>query len=202
MTELRTLLLASNNRHKWTELTAMLSGLPYQVVTLDDLGVRATIEETGETFDDNARLKAETFAGLSGVLSLADDSGIVVDALNGDPGVRSARYGGDGLDDAGRTQLLLANTAHLPDGERAARFVCVIAIAEPGKPAQSFHGVVEGSLAHEVSGPNGFGYDPIFIPIGWNRTFGQATSEEKHALSHRGMAMEFAKIYLAELTNG
>lgn len=179
----------------------MLSGMPYRVVTLDDLGIRATIEETGDTFDANARLKAEAYAGLSGVLALADDSGIVVDALNGEPGVLSARYGGDGYDDAGRTNLLLKNAESVPDDGRAARFVCVIAVAEPGQTARTFHGVVEGSLAREVRGPNGFGYDPVFIPTGWTRTFGEATAEEKHALSHRGMAMNAAKGYLAELAN-
>lgn len=163
------------------------------------MGIDFEVPETGETFEDNARLKAEGYCAASGLPTLADDSGIVVDALDGAPGVRSAHYGGSGLSDEGRVELLLRELRGVPDEKRTARFVCVIAIAAPGAPTQLVRGEVEGRIAHTPRGSNGFGYDPVFLLPARGLTTAELPSAEKHAVSHRGVAARAARALLLKL---
>jgi XTP/dITP diphosphohydrolase len=185
------LLVATRNPGKVREFSRMLSELPFDAVGLDDLGIDLEVEETGSTFEENAVLKARAYADVSGELTLADDSGLVVDALNGEPGVRSARYGGDGLDDEGRVQLVLDKMKHLPGWERTARFVAVLALVGDGVPGGlvTSEGVVEGAIMHQPIGENGFGFDPVFWLASHAKTTAQLTGPEKDAISHRGAAL-------------
>lgn len=153
-------------------------------------------EETADTYEGNALLKARAAARLAGDAALADDSGLEVDALDGAPGVRSARFGGPGLDDAGRTALLLERLRGVPLARRTARFRCVIALVEPGGRARSVEGVVEGMIAEAPSGAGGFGYDPVFFHPPSGRTFGELTDAEKSAVSHRALAARAARALL------
>ena len=190
------LLLATNNPGKVREMRRLLAGEPFEVVTPADLGIALDVVEDGEGYADNAVLKARAFAEAGQCLALADDSGIEVDALGG-PGPRSARYGGPGLDDAGRTQLMLRNLADVPDGERGARYRAVVAVAWPEGRLELFEGTWEGSIGRETRGTNGFGYDPIFrTPEG--RSAAELTAEEKDAVSHRGQAVRAAARWLRE----
>ena len=185
------LLVATRNSGKVREFSRMLSDLRFDVVGLDDLGIDIDVEETGSTFEENAILKAKAYAEASGELTLADDSGLIVDALNGEPGVLSARYGGEGLDDEQRVQLVLQKMKHLPGWERTARFVAVLALVGdevPGGVATS-EGVLEGAIMHEPIGENGFGYDPVFWLAGHTKTTAQLSGPEKDAISHRGVAL-------------
>lgn len=185
------LLVATRNSGKVREFSRMLSGLNLDVVGLDDVGIDIEVEETGSTFEENAVLKARAYAEASGELTLADDSGLEVDSLNGDPGVLSARYGGEGLDDEGRVQLLLDNMKHLPGWERTARFVAVLALVGDGVPdgMVTNKGVIEGAIMHQPLGQNGFGYDPVFWLASHAKTTAQLSGEEKDAISHRGAAL-------------
>jgi len=190
------LLLATNNPGKVREMRRLLAGEPFDVVTPADLDISLDVVEDGEGYADNAVLKARAFAEAGQCLALADDSGIEVDALGG-PGPRSARYGGPGLDDAGRTQLMLRNLADVPDGERGARYRAVVAVAWPEGRIELFEGTWEGSIGWETRGTNGFGYDPIFrTPEG--RSAADLTAEEKDAVSHRGQAVRAAARWLRE----
>ena len=182
------LLIATRNAGKLRELSEILGGLPYRIVSLDDLGIGEEVDEKGATFAENAALKAEAYCRLGGVLTLADDSGLEVDALGGAPGVRSARYAGDGASDADRAALLLANLAGTPDAERSARFRCVIAVAAPGAPTRLYDGVCEGRIAAEPRGEGGFGYDPVFCIPELGATMAELPSERKNRVSHRARA--------------
>ncbi len=189
------LLIATRNSGKVREFSRMLSQLSidrvFDVVGLDDLQIDIEVEETGSTFQENAVLKARQYADVSGEVTLADDSGLVVDALNGAPGVLSARYGGDGFNDEDRVNLLLENMHDVPGWERAARFIAVIAVAGPGVPGGlvTSEGVVEGAIMHEPIGHNGFGYDPVFWIPRCAKTTAQMSAAEKDAISHRGVAL-------------
>ena len=185
------LLVATRNSGKVCEFSRMLYGMPFEVVGLDDLGIELEVEETGLTFEENAVLKARAYAGESGELTLADDSGLEVDSLNGDPGIFSARYGGGGLDDEGRVQLVLEKMKHLPGWERTARFVAVLALVGDGVPngLATSEGVMKGAIMHEPIGENGFGYDPVFWLASHAKTTAQLTGEEKDEISHRGAAL-------------
>lgn len=192
------LLVATRNSGKVREISRMLSGpafdLDFEVVGLDDLGIDQDVDETGTTFEENAVLKARAYAGASGVLTLADDSGLVVDALDGAPGVTSARYGGARLNDKERVQLLLDNMKDVPGWNRTARFVAVLALAGaeiPGLPGGlvTSEGVLEGAIMHQPIGDNGFGYDPVFWLASHAKTTAQLTGPEKDAISHRGVAL-------------
>ena len=190
------LLLATNNPGKVREMRRLLAGEPFEVVTPGDLGIALDVVEDGEGYADNAILKARAFAEAGQCLALADDSGIEVDALGG-PGPRSARYGGPGLDDAGRTQLMLRNLTNVPDGERGARYRAVVAVGWPDGRTELFEGTWEGSIGRETRGTNGFGYDPIFrTPEGCSAA--ELTAEEKDAVSHRGQAVRAAVRWLRE----
>ena len=181
-------LIASNNSHKVEEFRRLLEGLPIHLVTPRDAGLTLDVEETGETFEENARLKAHAFAHASGLPALADDSGIEVDALDGRPGVRSARYGGPGLDDPARTQLLLREMADVPDGKRTCRYRVVVVLAQPDGTERVAEGACKGVVARTAAGSNGFGYDPIFHVPEFGRTIAQLSPEQKDAISHRGKA--------------
>ena len=192
---MRKLLVATTNPGKLREYRHMLQGLPVEVVTLEKAGITQDIEETGATIRDNAILKAEAYAALSGMLTLADDSGLEVDALDGEPGPKSARYAGEHASTEERNALLLRNMEAVPDERRQARFRCVIAIAEPGGgEARTTEGTCEGLIAHDQRGATGFGYDPLFIVAepgdpAHGRRMAELAMDEKNAISHRGRAM-------------
>jgi XTP/dITP diphosphohydrolase len=195
---MRRLLLATNNPGKVREFLRLLAGVPFDLQTPAAAGIALDVDETGTTYAENASLKARAFANAAGCLVLAEDSGIEVDALDGRPGVYSARYGGGGLDDRGRVDLLLQETADVPEGRRGARFRSTVAIAAPGGEVTLFEGVQEGALARAVRGEGGFGYDPAFL-IADGRTNGELADEEKDAISHRGKAVRAAMAYLLEM---
>lgn len=183
------LVLASKNPHKLIELQTILGQLGLEVVLESEAGVDVDVEETGTTFEENALLKARAVMAASGMAAIADDSGLEVDALDGAPGVYSARYGGRRTDEA-RTQLLLENLKEIPDAERTARFVSVVTCVLPDGRTVSARGTCEGVITRAPAGENGFGYDPVFYVPGLGKTFAQASSEEKNAVSHRGNALK------------
>ena len=186
------LLIATRNKGKMRELRQLLGGVPHEIASLDDLGIADEIEETGATFEENAALKAEGYSLLSGLLTLADDSGLEVDALGGAPGVRSARYAGAEASDADRVSLLLKNLEGTRADDRTARFRCVIAISAPGERTRLYSGVCEGRIAAEPRGDNGFGYDPVFDFPELGMTMAELPSERKNAVSHRARAAKKA----------
>ena len=182
------LVLASKNEKKLREMNDILSGMGVEVCLQADAGVDVDVEETGSTFEENSRLKAQAVMEASGLPAIADDSGLCVDALNGAPGVYSARYGGEGLDDAGRYRLLLAN---MPKGAaRTAKFVSVITCCFPNGDVLTARGECPGTIAFAPMGEGGFGYDPVFFLPKLKKTFAQLSPEEKNAVSHRGKALE------------
>jgi len=185
------LLVATRNSGKVREFARLLSDIDFDVVGLDDLGIDLKVEETGSTFEENALLKARVYAEASGELTLADDSGLEVKALDGEPGVKSARYGGEGLDDEGRVQLLLKNMESVRGWNRQARFVAVLALVGDQVPGgeTTTEGVVDGAIIHEPVGENGFGYDPLFWLASHAKTTAQLSGEEKDEVSHRGNAL-------------
>ena len=183
--------LASKNRHKLVEISKITEKFDMELVLQSELGVDIDVEETGTTFEENSFLKAEAVMKATGLPALADDSGIAVDALNGEPGVYSARYGFDeSLDDWGRLELLLKNTEHVPDGARQAQFVCVITMVTPDGQTIQARGEIHGELTREPAGENGFGYDPIFYYPPLGKTTAELDPEEKNAVSHRGNALK------------
>ena len=185
------IVLASKNPHKLKEISKITEQFGMELVLESELGVNIEVEETGTTFEENSRLKAEAVMKATGLPALADDSGIAVDALNGEPGIYSARYGFDeSLDDWGRLQLLLRNMENVPDDKRQAHYVCVITFMTPdGKMIQA-RGESHGMLLREPVGEGGFGYDPIFYYPPFKKTFAQVTAEEKNAVSHRAEALK------------
>jgi XTP/dITP diphosphohydrolase len=196
--------VASRNPKKVQELQRLLEGLPYLVQSLAAYPGMPEVVEDGATFQENARLKALAAASYTGELAIADDSGLEVDALGGEPGVLSARY--SGVDDpqardVANNALLLERLAGVPHARRTARFVCAVAVADPTGVLWEGAGYVEGRIATEERGPkDAFGYDPIFLPEGSDRTFAEMTAEEKDAISHRGRALALAKEFLRSLT--
>lgn len=187
------LLIATHNRGKLIEYQELLAGLPLELATLDDVGIREDAEETGTTFAENARLKALAYARKSDLLTLADDSGLQVDALGGEPGIYSRRYAGDGASDAERINFLLYKLKDVPAEARRARFRCAIAIASPGGEIWETDGTVEGELLFAPRGTNGFGYDPIFFFPKLGLTMAELPPAEKNKISHRARAAERAK---------
>lgn len=179
--------LATHNPGKLKEMSAILAELGIQVVGPSELGIDVEVEETGTTFAENAMLKARAICAASGLPAIADDSGLCVDALNGGPGVYSARYGGEGLDDRGRTMLLLQNMRG--QTTRAAHFACAICCVFPSGDTLTAEGRCEGAIAFAPMGEGGFGYDPVFLVPEKAKTFSQLTAEEKNAISHRGKAL-------------
>ena len=187
---MKRLVIATQNVGKAREMAEALSELPYEVVSLADYPDAPEVEETGSTFTQNAVLKATAYARYTGELTLADDSGLEVDALGGAPGVLSSRFAPT---DPERNAKLLDLMKDIPDDRRTARFRCAIAIAEPDGSAQTCEGTVEGVIAHEPKGANGFGYDPVFYLPDLGKHMAELTSSEKNAISHRGKALEKAK---------
>ena len=182
------LLLASNNAHKVTEFRRLFEGLDLELVTPREVGLELDVAETGETFKENARLKARAFAAASGLASLADDSGIEVDALDGRPGVFSARYGGDGLDDEGRVRLLLRELDGVAGARRGCRYRVVLVLADPAGGEWVTEGRCEGRVSLAPSGSNGFGYDPVFYVPMFGKTIAELDPAQKDTISHRGEA--------------
>ena len=187
------LVLATGNPGKVRELTELLAGVPYEIRTLLDYPPFEMPEEAGDTYEENALIKARATAAHTGALALADDSGLEVDALGGAPGVRSARYGGPGLDDAGRVAHLLRQLENVPDERRTARFRCVIAIVSADKRERLVSAACEGLIARAARGDNGFGYDPVFLYPPWGVTFGEVPDARKATVSHRGLAAVAAR---------
>ena len=184
--------LATHNPHKLREMSGILSGLGVQVVSPAELGVTVDVEETGTTFAENAMLKARAVCAAAGLPAIADDSGLCVDALNGGPGVYSARYGGEELDDRGRYMLLLSSMRG--QTTRAAHFACAICCVFPNGDVLTAEGTCPGTIAFAPMGEGGFGYDPVFFVPEKAKTFAQLTAEEKAEISHRGKALaEFAE---------
>lgn len=193
------LLVATSNKGKVRELSQLLSDFPLRLRLLSEFPELAEAEETGETFAENATIKALHYSADTRLLTLSDDSGLVVDALGGAPGVRSARYAGREATYAERMSKLLDELDTTGDAERRARFICVIAVADPSAGTlHTFAGACEGRIARVPHGTGGFGYDPLFIPDGHERTFGELTAEVKHSLSHRARALAQAVIHLRE----
>ncbi len=190
------LVLASKNAHKLEELRAILSAQGVEIVLERDVGADVDVEETGTTFEENALLKARAVMEATGLPAVADDSGLCVDALGGAPGVYSARYGGPGLDDAGRCRLLLENMRGMMD--RRCKFVSCICACFPGGEIVTARGECHGTLAYAPRGGDGFGYDPIFFVPDLKKTFAQLSPEEKNAISHRGNALKVFGERLAE----
>lgn len=183
--------LASKNRHKLEEISQITEKFDMELVLQSELGVDIDVEETGESFEENSFLKAEAVMKATGLPALADDSGIAVDALGGEPGIYSARYGFDPtLDDWGRLELLLKNTEHVPDGQRQAQFVCVITMVTPEGQTIQARGEIHGELLRAPAGENGFGYDPIFYYPPMGMTTAEMPAEEKNKVSHRANALK------------
>ena len=185
------MVLASKNPHKLVEIQKIVERFDIQLVLESELGVDIDVEETGTTFEENSLLKAKAVMEATGLPALADDSGIAVDALNGAPGVYSARYGfDDSLDDWGRLQLLRKNTENVPDGQRQAQFVCVITLMTPDGQVIQARGEVHGDLLRAPAGTGGFGYDPIFYYPPLGKTLAEVAPEEKNQVSHRARALK------------
>jgi XTP/dITP diphosphohydrolase len=183
--------LASKNKHKLAEISKITEKFGIELILQSELGVDLDVEETGTTFEENSLLKAEAVMKATGLPALADDSGIAVDALNGEPGIYSARYGFDeSLDDWGRLLLLLKNTEHVPDGQRQAQFVCVISFITPEGTLIQARGEIHGELTRAPAGENGFGYDPIFYYPPLGKTTAELSPQEKNEVSHRANALK------------
>lgn len=191
-----TLVVATHNVGKVAELRRILAAPDLELLAADDVGL-PDIEETGTTFTANALLKARAAAEFCGLPCVADDSGLVVDALGGDPGVRSARYAGSHGDDEANLQLVLERMRGVAD--RSARFVCVAALVSPDGGEWTTEGVLEGSLTDAPRGTGGFGYDPIFLPLGQDRTTAELSGQAKDAISHRGHAFRALRPVVAAL---
>ena len=192
-------ILASRNEGKLREMRIILSKYGMDVVSRDDAGIPAfEVEETGTTFEENSYLKAKAIMEASGCPTIADDSGLVVDALGGKPGVYSARYAGEGCTDDDNNELLLRRMESVPDGERSARFVSVITMLFPDGRKLVAKGTVEGRIDRCLDGERGFGYDPLFVPDGYDRSFGVLSSEIKNSISHRAKALSELEMLLNE----
>ena len=195
------LLVATRNEGKLEELRQLLDDLPLELYGLTDFPDVETVPETGETFIENASLKATGYAMQTGLLTLADDSGLEVHALGGAPGIRSARYAGESASDADRTARLLAELSNIPAAKRSARFVAAVAIAtSEGQILNVSVGTCEGHIDFAPHGSGGFGYDPVFIPSGYDKSFAELESAIKNQISHRARALSGTREFLRTLT--
>ncbi|MCM3720581.1 XTP/dITP diphosphatase [Solibacillus isronensis] len=194
---MKQVVIATKNKGKAKDFEALFGPFGYEVVTMFDVAPDVEIEETGKTFEENAILKAETLANMLGQIVIADDSGLAIDALNGEPGVYSARYAGDHDDEANMVKVL-ENMKDVPEEQRTARFCCALAIAGPNMETKTVFGTCEGMIAHEKKGTNGFGYDPIFYVPALEKHMAELSAEEKGAISHRGNAIRKLALQLAE----
>ena len=198
----RRLLVATGNPGKVLELAELLRDTPYTLVSLRGLGLPAEIDEPADTFEGNAVIKAEAYARMSGLLTLADDSGLEVDALGGAPGVHSRRFAGDHASDDDRTALVLQRLAGIPWERRTARYRCVLALAAPGEPTVTCEGVCSGIIEYGPRGDGGFGYDPVFFLPEYGKTVAELSLEEKNRVSHRARAARKAAALLMEREAG
>ena len=193
------LIIASNNAHKVTEIKAILGDYYEQILSLKDAGVEIDVEEDADTFEGNALKKAsEIFDAVDADAVLSDDSGLEVDALGGAPGVYSARYAGEGHDDAANNAKILENMKDVADEKRTCRFVSAVALVRRDKQPIVVRGTVEGRLLHAARGANGFGYDPLFFYEPFNKSFAELTAEEKNTVSHRKNALEALRTVLEQ----
>lgn len=190
------IVVATRNKKKVEEIKRILEGLPVVLLTMDDFPSLPEVEESEVTFEGNAMKKATEIASLTNLPALADDSGLVVDALDGAPGVLSARYAGPNASDSDNLEKLLRDLGSVPDDMRGARFVCIVALAIPDGEVNIFEGEVGGLIGEEPRGTSGFGYDPVFYPEGHARTFAQMSASEKDSMSHRGRALKKLREYL------
>lgn len=195
---MKQVVIATKNKGKAKDFEALFQPFGYEVVTMFEVAPDLEIEETGTTFEENAILKAETLAKMLGKIVIADDSGLAIDALNGEPGVYSARYAGDHDDEANMVKVL-ANMKDVPEADRTARFCCALAIAGPNMATKTVFGTCEGVIAQEKKGTNGFGYDPIFYVPALEKHMAELSADEKGAISHRGNAIRKLALQLAEL---
>ena len=193
------IVLATRNQKKLSELKALLADMPVEVLSLRDFPEAPEVEETGHTFTENAELKARAAALATGRIALADDSGLEVDALGGDPGVRSNRFAGPDAIDRDKCMLVLDLMKGVPDGKRSARFRAAVAVASPGGRVSVVEGTCEGIIAREPKGEGGFGYDPIFYLPDMGRTMAELAPDEKNLISHRAKALHAAKTIVRRL---
>jgi XTP/dITP diphosphohydrolase len=193
------LVLATNNTGKVKEYRSLLEGIPFDLVTPKELGITMKVEETGDTYRENARLKACALAAQSGLLTLADDSGIEVDALHGAPGVISARYAGENASDAERVSFLLYQLKDVPQEKRTARFYCVIAVAHPDGKVDFCDGECKGLITLKPCGANGFGFDPVFYLPEFGKTMAELPAGVKNQISHRAGAAQKVKMLLLKM---
>ena len=191
--------MATTNKGKTLEYRHLLEGLPFKLVTPDEEGIDITVTEEGATLEENARSKATAYSNFSHLITLADDSGIEVDALGGEPGIRSARFAGEDASDEDRIKLLLRKLEGVPEEKRTAHFKCVIAIATPEKQLELLHGECPGFITHEAKGENGFGYDPVFYLPELDKTMAELPLEIKNQMSHRAKAAHKARQLLEQL---
>ncbi|WP_374722924.1 XTP/dITP diphosphatase [Peribacillus tepidiphilus] len=188
---MKTILIATKNKGKAKEFEALFYPKGYKVLTLLDMDDHLDVEETGKTFEENAKLKAETISSYYNLPVLADDSGLMVDALDGRPGIYSARYAGEEKNDESNLQKVLAELKDIPDDERTARFYCALAFAIPGEETRLYKGTIEGRITKEPKGSNGFGYDPIFYVPSKEKTMAELSADEKNEISHRAQAIRY-----------
>lgn len=187
------LIFATKNKHKMIEIREILSGVPYEVVSMEDIGIDVDVVEDGETFEENALKKAVEIMKITNSLVLADDSGLEIDALNKEPGIYSARYLGVDTPYPVKNQLILDKLSNIEGDARSARFVCVIAAAFPDGRTLTARGTIEGVIHKKIMGENGFGYDPIFFVPEYNKTTAEMEPVQKNAISHRGKALRKMK---------
>ena len=199
MIEPARLLIATNNQGKLREYTALLVEQPFLLISLAQAGLAFEIEETASSMEENAVQKASAYAMMSGLITLADDSGLEVDALGGEPGPFSHRYAGEGVSDSYRNEYLLQKLQDVPREKRGARFRCVIAIATPWGGVETCEGVCEGVIAFEPKGAYGFGYDPVFHIPELGKRMAELTLDEKNMISHRARAAQKAQLILRSL---
>ena len=190
--EVPTLLLATRNPGKLKELAALLGDVPFNLVTLTQVGVDEEVEETGMTLEENATIKVAAYGRLSGLPTLADDSGLEVEALGGQPGPLSSRYAGEGATDSQRIAILHEKLENIPEEAWNARFRCVIAVAWPAQQAELYTGECYGKIIRQPRGSSGFGYDPVFLLPGLGKTMAELSPEEKNQVSHRSVAARTA----------
>ncbi|MGO1058918.1 XTP/dITP diphosphatase [Planococcus sp. FY231025] len=196
---MKKVIIATQNLGKAKDFEALLRPFGYEVLTLRDVAEDVDVEETGTTFEENAILKAETIAYMLKTTVIADDSGLEIDALGGEPGVYSARYAGGEKSDSANIDKVLEKLKGVPEEKRSARFRCVLAVAAPGKETKTFHGTCEGYILEERFGENGFGYDPIFWVPAEGRTMAEMNPHEKAAISHRGNALRKLQVSLSKI---
>ncbi|MBI5250673.1 MAG: XTP/dITP diphosphatase [Desulfomonile tiedjei] len=192
------ILIATKNLGKVNEIRDLIQDLPIEFLSLAEFPDAPDVVEDGETFEENALKKARTLALATGLVTLADDSGLCVEALNGRPGVLSARYSGEGSSDEEKCLRILEEMSEIPDSERYARFVCVLALADPGGEEYVFRGVCEGRIIRELKGTKGFGYDPIFLYEEEGLTFAEMDRQSKNLVSHRGLALRKFGVFLEQ----